>query len=170
VSIRFPSLCSIEIDHPFVPTCLLAERRAQRQSRMPPRMRRHRRSRRKASLTERARCYACLGGTAPRRCAEVIALLFSLADGWEVRSRDCRKSPQHAAAIPAGLLHRFLLPDRYQHSPSAYTSAGPHASAGGARSRAISDRYWRTSAATPRPRSDVSALCRALFFLSRPPD
>jgi hypothetical protein len=37
-------------------------------------------------LTERARCYACLGGTAPRRCAEVIALLFSLADGWEVLS------------------------------------------------------------------------------------
>jgi hypothetical protein len=59
VSIRFPSLCSIEIDYPFVPTCLLAER---------------------------ARCYACLGGTAPRRCAEVIALLFSLADGWEVLS------------------------------------------------------------------------------------
>jgi hypothetical protein len=49
-------------------------------------------------------------------------------------------------------------------------SACPHAGAGGARSRAISDRYWRTSAATPRPRSDVSALCRALFFLSRPPD
>jgi hypothetical protein len=36
VSIRLPSLCSIKIDHPFVPTCLLAERRAQRQSRMPP--------------------------------------------------------------------------------------------------------------------------------------
>ena len=36
-------------DHPFVPTCLLAERRAQRQSRMPPRLRRHRRSRRAAS-------------------------------------------------------------------------------------------------------------------------
>ena len=29
------SLCSIENNHPFVPTCLLAERRAQRQSRMP---------------------------------------------------------------------------------------------------------------------------------------
>ena len=43
-------------DHPFVPTCPLAERRAQRQSRMPPRRRRHRRSRRAASLTERARC------------------------------------------------------------------------------------------------------------------
>jgi transposase IS116/IS110/IS902 family protein len=57
VSIRLPSLCSIESRHPFVPTCLLAKRRAQRQSRMPPRMRRHRRSRRKASLTERARCY-----------------------------------------------------------------------------------------------------------------
>jgi hypothetical protein len=47
--IRLPSLCSIESRHPFVPTCLLAKRRAQRQSRMPPRMRRHRRSRRKAS-------------------------------------------------------------------------------------------------------------------------
>jgi len=44
------------LDHPFVPTCRLAERRAQRQSRMPPRRRRHRRSRRAASLTERARC------------------------------------------------------------------------------------------------------------------
>jgi hypothetical protein len=65
VSIRLPSLCSIESGHPFVPTCLLAERRAQRQSRMPPRMRRHRRSRRKASLTERARCYSCAGGPGP---------------------------------------------------------------------------------------------------------
>jgi len=44
------------IDYPFVPTCLPAERRAQRLSRMLPRRRRHRRSRRKASLTERARC------------------------------------------------------------------------------------------------------------------
>jgi len=50
------SLCSIWIDYPFVPTCLPAERRAQRLSRMLPRRRRHRRSRRKASLTERARC------------------------------------------------------------------------------------------------------------------
>jgi len=32
------------LDHPFVPTCRLAERRAQRQSRMPPRRRRHRSS------------------------------------------------------------------------------------------------------------------------------
>ena len=46
---RAASLCSIGNDHPFVPTCLPAERRAQRQSRMPPRMRRHRRSRRAAS-------------------------------------------------------------------------------------------------------------------------
>ena len=46
------SLCSIEGGHPFVPTCLLAERRAQPQSRVRSRMRRHRRSRRKASLTE----------------------------------------------------------------------------------------------------------------------
>jgi hypothetical protein len=53
---RAASLCSIGNDHPFVPTCLPAERRAQRQSRMPPRTRRHRRSRREASLTERARC------------------------------------------------------------------------------------------------------------------
>ena len=53
---RAASLCSIGNDHPFVPTCLPAERRAQRQSRMPSRMRRHRRSRRAASLTERARC------------------------------------------------------------------------------------------------------------------
>src|SRR6476660_8841831 len=73
-----PSLCSIENGHPFVPTCLLAERRAQRQSRMPPRMRRHRRSRRKASLTERARCYACPGGTAPRQCpARLLPLFFA---------------------------------------------------------------------------------------------
>jgi len=50
-------------------------------------MRRHRRSRRKASLTERARCYACPGGTAPRPCpAGVIAPLFSLDHWWEVRS------------------------------------------------------------------------------------
>ena len=34
---RAASLCSIGNDHPFVPTCLPAERRAQRQSRMPPR-------------------------------------------------------------------------------------------------------------------------------------
>src|SRR2546423_15050857 len=53
---RAASLCSIGNDHPFVPTCPPAERRAQRQSRMPPRTRRHRRSRRAASLTERARC------------------------------------------------------------------------------------------------------------------
>jgi hypothetical protein len=53
---RAASLCSIGNDHPFVPTCRRAERRAQRQSRMPPRLRRHRRSRRAASLTERARC------------------------------------------------------------------------------------------------------------------
>jgi len=37
-------------DHPFVPTCLPAERRAQRQSRMPSRMRRHRRSRQRSVL------------------------------------------------------------------------------------------------------------------------
>src|SRR3984893_5391121 len=55
-SLRGASLCSIGNDHPFVPTCPLAERRAQRQSRMLPRTRRHRRSRRAASLTERARC------------------------------------------------------------------------------------------------------------------
>src|SRR6266513_3472470 len=53
---RAASLCSIGNDHPFVPTCPPAERRAQRQSRMPPRTRRHRRSRRAACLTERARC------------------------------------------------------------------------------------------------------------------
>jgi hypothetical protein len=57
------SLCSIGHGHPFVPTCLLAERRAQRQSGMPARMRRHRRSRREASLTERARRYASGAGT-----------------------------------------------------------------------------------------------------------
>ena len=57
VSVLVPSLCSIENDHPFVPTCRSAEHRAQRQSRMPPAQRRHRQSRRAASLTERARCY-----------------------------------------------------------------------------------------------------------------
>ena len=45
-----------------VPTCFLAERPAQRQSGMPPRMRRDGRSRRAASLTERAR-----GFSAPAR-------------------------------------------------------------------------------------------------------
>jgi Raf kinase inhibitor-like YbhB/YbcL family protein len=49
------SLCSIGHDHPFVPTCALTERGAQRQSRMPAHGRRRRRSRRAASLTERAR-------------------------------------------------------------------------------------------------------------------
>ena len=39
-------------------------------------MRRHRRSRRKASLTERARCYPCLGGTAPRPCSPGLLLPF----------------------------------------------------------------------------------------------
>jgi hypothetical protein len=58
MSIRLPSLRSIENGHPFVPTCLLAERRAQWQSRTPPK-RQHWRSRRKAYLTERARCYPC---------------------------------------------------------------------------------------------------------------
>src|SRR4029077_6317563 len=77
-----PSLCSIENGHPFVPTCLLAERRAQRQSRMPPRTRRHRRSRRKTSLTERARCYACPGRTAPQRNpAGLLPCLFRLIIG-----------------------------------------------------------------------------------------
>src|SRR6202030_2054823 len=76
---RAASLCSIGNDHPFVPTCPSAERRAQRQSRMPPRTRRHRRSRRAASLTERARCYACPGGTAPRQCpAGLLPLFFRL--------------------------------------------------------------------------------------------
>ena len=57
MSLSLSSLCSIENDHPFVPTCRSAEHRAQRQSRMPPAKRRHRQSRRAASLTERARCY-----------------------------------------------------------------------------------------------------------------
>ncbi len=57
MSLPLSSLCSIETDHPFVPTCPSAEHRAQRQSRMPPATRRHRRSRRAASLTEQARCY-----------------------------------------------------------------------------------------------------------------
>jgi hypothetical protein len=89
VSIRVPSLCSIESSHPFVPTCLLAERRAQRQSRMPPPMRRHRRSRRKASLTERARCYSCPGGPGPAPqdvTRGYRPALFSLDHWWEVRS------------------------------------------------------------------------------------
>ena len=82
MSVRLPSLCSIENGHPFVPTCLLAERRAQRQSRMTPRMRRHRRSRRTASLTERARCYACPEGTAPRRYpAGLLPCFFRLIVG-----------------------------------------------------------------------------------------
>jgi PRC-barrel domain len=70
---RAASLCSIGNDHPFVPTCLPAERRAQRQSRMPSRKRRHRRSRRAASLTERARCEAePVGGQAARRNASFL--------------------------------------------------------------------------------------------------
>jgi len=60
---QLSSLCLIENDHPFVPTCPLAERRAQRQSRIPARMRRHRRSRREACLTERARRYPRPSGT-----------------------------------------------------------------------------------------------------------
>jgi hypothetical protein len=55
--------------------------------RMPPQMRRHRRSRRKPSLTERARCYPCPGGTAPRRCpAGLLPRFFSLDHWWEVLS------------------------------------------------------------------------------------
>jgi hypothetical protein len=57
MSLPLASLCSIERHHPFVPTRRPAEHRAQRQSRMPPAQRRHRQSRRAASLTERARCY-----------------------------------------------------------------------------------------------------------------
>ncbi len=57
MSLPLASLCSIEPHHPFVPTRRPAEHRAQRQSRMPPAQRRHRQSRRAASLTERARCY-----------------------------------------------------------------------------------------------------------------
>jgi len=52
-----------ENDNPIVPTCRSVERRAQRQSRMPPAKRWHRRSRRNASLTERARRYPSGGGT-----------------------------------------------------------------------------------------------------------
>jgi len=49
---------------------------------MPPRMRRHRRSRRKASLTERARCYACPGGTTPQRYpAGLLPCFFRLIIG-----------------------------------------------------------------------------------------
>ena len=72
-----------EYGHSFVPTCRPAERRAQRQSRMPPRLRRHRRSRRAASLTERARCSskaervgAQAGrGSAPSLCSRRSSML-----------------------------------------------------------------------------------------------
>jgi hypothetical protein len=96
VSIRVPSLCSIESGHPFIPTCLLAERRAQRHSRMPPRMRRHRRSRRKASLTERARCYplpwrhyttGCRAGLPPRFFCLIIGGRSSPSSGESANHR-----------------------------------------------------------------------------------
>ena len=46
------------------------------------RMRWHRRSRRKASLTERARCYACPGGTTPQRYpAGLLPCFFRLIIG-----------------------------------------------------------------------------------------
>jgi hypothetical protein len=66
-------------------TCTPAERRAQRQSRMPPRMRRHRRSRRKASLTKRARCYPCPGGIASQGVTRGYRPAFLLDHWWEVR-------------------------------------------------------------------------------------
>ncbi len=43
-------------DHPFVPTCLRQSAARSGSQGCRPRMRRHRRSRREASLTERARC------------------------------------------------------------------------------------------------------------------
>jgi hypothetical protein len=57
VSLRLPSLCSIESGHPFIPTCLLGRAPRAAAVKDAAAMRRHRRSRRKASLTERARCY-----------------------------------------------------------------------------------------------------------------
>ena len=83
MTLLFPSLCSIESDHPFVPTCRSAEHRAQRQSRMPPAKRRHRQSRREASLTERARCYAPGRGTiaAPHSFAGLPPHIFCLLIG-----------------------------------------------------------------------------------------
>src|ERR1700674_5894989 len=40
----------------------------------------------RSRLTERARCYACPGGTAPRRCpAGLLTRFFSLEHWWEVR-------------------------------------------------------------------------------------
>ena len=58
-SLRLPSLCSIEIDHPFVPTCLLADA-ARSGSQGCRRDRGAPAQRRKRPWTERARCYPCL--------------------------------------------------------------------------------------------------------------
>ena len=63
-------------------------------------------------------------GLGTRRILDLLRRRGRHAGAENARSRDCRKSPQHVSAIPAGLPHRLLLPDRYQHSPSAYTSAG----------------------------------------------
>ena len=87
MSIRFPSLCSIENGHPFVPTCRLAERRAQRQSRMP--------TRNAAAPAKPAQSVLDRASTVLRLSWRhytttvsrgVIALLFSLDNWWEVLS------------------------------------------------------------------------------------
>src|SRR6202040_3312490 len=58
--------------------------------------RRHRRSRRKASLTERARCYACPGRTTPQRYpAGLLPCFFRLIiGGRSVSSRRESREPQ----------------------------------------------------------------------------
>jgi hypothetical protein len=93
VSIGLPSLCSIESGHPFVPTCLLAERRAQWRSRMPPPMRRHRRSRRVA------RCHPLPW----RHCTTGCPRPFSLDHWWEVPSLQRRVwcEPDFRGRIPS---------------------------------------------------------------------
>src|SRR5438445_6042687 len=123
VSIRLPSLCSIESRHPFIPTCLLAERRAQRQSRMPPRLRRHRRNRRKASLTERARCYPlpwrhCITGVARGYRPALFRLIIggrslsSTGESWLLAERWVTSSGRRKD-ISAWSVHGCsTLPDR----------------------------------------------------------
>src|SRR5215472_56895 len=65
-----------------------------------------------------------LRGLCPRGIFDLLRHRGHRARTEKPRTRQRRKSPQHTASIPVDLLHRFLLPDCYQHSPSVYTSTG----------------------------------------------
>jgi hypothetical protein len=152
-------------DHPFVPTCLLEKRRAQWRSRMPPRTRRHRRSRRKASLTERARCYPLPWRHCTTGCrAGYRPALFRLIIGGR-SSSSSGESVLRTAPIPS---HLASIRSLRQWVPSGMARGAPK----------ISKIGWRNAPKTPPKRARRGsrkerpgwAGCRATVVVISPPD